>query len=92
MLRPALDGLRQFFRCYLPQCQVDGRQVLSKQRVEFGVVRGAVLGAEPPAPVAPLRGQERLERFLERGFGGGIRSSLLARFECASVGFARIPQ
>ena len=92
MLRFPLDGLGQFFRRYLSQRQVDGGQELSKQRVKLRVVRGAVFRAEPPTPVAPLRGQERFARFLKRGSGWGVRPSLLARFECASVGFARVPQ
>ena len=58
MLRLTLDGLRQFLRSHLPKRQVNGRQMLSIQRVKLRIVSGAVFRTVPPAPIASLRGQE----------------------------------
>src|SRR5260370_939916 len=88
----ALDGLGQFFARHLTQREVNGRQVLAIKRVELGVVRGAVLRAVPPAPVAALRREKRFPGFPEGGFGGGVRSSLFASFEGARVSFAGVPE
>src|SRR5258707_10199947 len=92
MLRPALDGLGQFFWRHLSQNEVDGGEVLAIKGIKFSVVRGTMLWAEPPAPIAAFGGQQRFARVLECGLGGGIRPSLLARFECVGVGFACIPE
>src|ERR1700724_4575964 len=52
----ALDGLGEFFRRELGERKIDAGEVLAIQRVEFRVVGGTVLRAEPPAPVAALSG------------------------------------
>ena len=57
VFRLPLDGLRQIRRRHLAEREINSGQMLAKQRVEFGIVCGAVLRAEPPAPVAALRGQ-----------------------------------
>src|SRR6266849_2424022 len=87
----ALDGLGQFFGGDLAQREINGGQMLAIEGVEFGVVGGAVLGAEPPAPVATLGGEQRFVRYLKRGFGGGVRPSLLLCFDGAGIGIARVP-
>src|SRR5882762_6917903 len=51
-----LDGLGEFFGGDLSKRQVHAGEVLAIERVEFGIVGGTVLGAEPPAPIAAFRG------------------------------------
>src|SRR5258708_17152107 len=92
MARPGVDGLGQFLRRHLSQDEVDGGEVLAIKGIKFSVVRGTMLWAEPPAPIAAFGGQQRFARVLECGLGGGIRPSLLARFESVGVGFACIPE
>src|SRR6266478_3845446 len=92
MLGAPLDGLGQFFWSDPPQSEVDGRQVIPKESVEFRVVRRAVLGAEPPAPIAALRGEKRFLRSFESGLSRRIVAALRAGFHGMRVGFTRIPK
>src|SRR5215467_13468011 len=62
------------------------------KRIELRVVRGAVFGTEPPAPVAALSGKKRLVRFPEPCFRWRVWSSVLVRFGRPSVSFAGIPK
>src|SRR5260370_31083045 len=66
--------------------------MFSIERIKLRVIRGAVFGAEPPAPVAALGGQQRFAGLLKRRFGGSVGPSLLSCFDGVSVGLARIPQ
>src|SRR5277367_6074273 len=72
-----LDGFCQLLRSDLPKRQVNGRQMLSIQRVELCVVRRAVLRTVPPAPIASLRSQQGFHRLLQRSFCRGAVAALL---------------
>src|SRR5438309_4647383 len=52
----AFDGFGQLFRGDLSEREVHAGEVLAVKGVELGIVGGAMLRAEPPAPVAALRG------------------------------------
>src|SRR5260370_6633407 len=87
-----LDGLGEFFRGNLAQSEVHAGEVLAIQRVELGVIGGTVFGAEPPAPVATFRGEQRLISLLQAGFRGGIATLLHARLGSSRIGLARVPE
>jgi len=63
VFRTPLDGLCKILRRNLTERKINSSEMFTIQRIELGVVRGAVLGAEPPAPVAPFGSQKRLVRF-----------------------------
>src|SRR6266446_509291 len=87
-----LDGLGEFFRVNLAQSEVHAGEVLAIQRVELGVIGGTVFGAEPPAPVATFRGEQRLISLLQAGFRGGIATLLHARLGSSRISLTRIPE
>src|SRR5579859_895865 len=66
--------------------------MLSVKRIEFRIVRGAVLRSEPPAPIASLRGKERFECYFQRSFGRRAGSAFFVRDLCPSVSLARVPK
>src|ERR1700687_2838283 len=66
--------------------------MLAVKRVEFRIVRGAVLRAEPPAPVAAFRREQRLISFFQAGVRRGIVAILLARFGVVRIGAPRVPE
>src|SRR5580658_900525 len=58
VLRLALYGFRQFLRSHLAERQIDGRQMLAIEGVEFRIVGGTVFRPVPPAPIASFRGKQ----------------------------------
>src|SRR5690348_553066 len=92
MLGPALDGLGQFLRSDLAQREINGRQMLSIEGVEFGVVGRAVLWTEPPAPVAAFSGKQRLVGFFKSCLRWSARPFLFLCFDAAGVSFAGVPE
>src|SRR5713101_4495520 len=87
-----LDGLGEFFRGNLAQSEVHAGEVLAIQRVELSVVGGTVFGAEPPAPVAAFRGEQRFISLFQAGFRWAIAALLLACLGGSRVGLARVPE
>src|SRR5258708_26430316 len=87
-----LDGLGEFFRGNLAQSEVHAGEVLAIQRVEFGVIGGAVFGGEPPTPVAAFRGEQRFVNLFQAGFPWAIPALLLSCLRASRVGLARVPE
>ena len=66
--------------------------MLAIKGIKLCVIRGAVLGAKPPAPIAPFSGQERFVRLVDGGFRGRTGPALLVRFNSPGVDLAGIPE
>src|SRR5580692_2846733 len=92
MLRLSFDGFRQFLRSELSERQVDSRQMLSVERIEFRVVGGTVLRTVPPAPVTSFGGQEGFLRLLQSRFGRSAIPALLSGLHGLTVSLAGVPE
>src|SRR2546430_17283609 len=66
--------------------------MLAIKGIKLCVIRGAVLGAKPPAPIAPFSGQERFVRLVDGGFRGRTGPALLVRFNSPGRDLAGIPE
>src|SRR5262249_13898227 len=79
VLRPALDRFGKILRRGLPDRQIDARQMLAIQLIKLGIIRRAVLGSVPPAPVAALRSQQGLPGLRQSFLTRRVRQPLLRR-------------
>src|SRR5579871_80444 len=92
VLGELLYRLGQIVRRIHSERDINSRQMLSIQCVKFRVVRGAVLRAVPPAPVAAFRREQRFFGSCERfDSWRALPAFFLSRLR-ASVSFARVPQ
>src|SRR5690348_3243833 len=66
--------------------------MLPVKRIELRVVRGAVLGAEPPTPIAALGGKERFQRYCQSSFGWRTGRAFFVSGQSPSVRLARVPK
>ena len=71
----------QFLRRNLPERKVDAGEMFTVERVEFGIVGGAVFRPIPPAPIAAFRRQQGFKGLLQSGVQGRIAASLGASVE-----------
>ena len=93
-LRRSFNGMCQRIRNRLANRRVHFRQMLAVQLVEFGVVRRAVLGPEPPAPVAAFRREQSFvrARSLRSPLRDLRRASRRGTLRGPLVGLARVAQ
>src|SRR6266436_3204371 len=66
--------------------------MLSIESVEFRIIRRAVFGTVPPAPITSLSSQQRFLRVLQRGFRWRAVTLLLPSVYGAAIGFAGVPK
>src|SRR5579862_2050164 len=81
------DWLRKFVRGIRAERAIDFTEQLAIEGVKLSVVGGAVVCAEPPAPIAAFRREQSVVRHCSLGFcRPGACSSLLGR------GFVKVPR
>src|SRR5215468_4985241 len=90
--RLTLDRLRQFVWCNDSQSAINSCEMFTIERVELRIIRRAVLGSKPPAPVAALGSQQRFLGLLQRLFARRVFAALLTCFFRFAVDFTRVPE
>src|SRR5262249_50725164 len=90
--RLAFDGIGEFIGSDLSKREIDSGEVLAVERIEFRIVRGAVLRTVPPAPVAAFGGEQRFFGFFQRIFGWSARRFAIERILSVFESVGPVPE